>query len=120
MNVSIQGKNVNILTRCEKINGFQEKLQLWCRRVRRENLSNFPSLEEIFDNNPSLCEKIVDHLEILTKLFDGNFKVSELKTSETDYKPLYSFNLDNMSNDEELNLLELYTNRVLYSLKRMA
>jgi len=38
-----------------------------CWRVKKGNYSNFPSLEEIVDNNeslsvmPSICEKIVAH-----------------------------------------------------------
>ena len=41
--VSMQGKNINIFNCCEKLNAFEEKLHLWCRRVKRGNLSNFPN-----------------------------------------------------------------------------
>ena len=33
-NVSMQGKNINILKCREKLNAFKEKLHLWCRRVK--------------------------------------------------------------------------------------
>ena len=75
--VSMQGKNINILKCREKLNAFKEKLYLWWRRVKRSNLSNFSSLEEIVDDDESLipyvCEESVDHLEIPSKLFDRYF-----------------------------------------------
>ena len=54
LSVSMQGKNINILKCCEKLNVFKEKLNLWCRRIKRGNLSNFPSLEEMTDEDESL------------------------------------------------------------------
>lgn len=119
LNISMQGENVNILTCCEKINSFKEKLQLWCRRVRRGNLSNFSSLEEMVDKNecliPSVSNEILDHLEILSKSLDGYFKGGELEISKTWIINPYSFNLDNMSDDDKLkdDILELRTNRIL-------
>ncbi|CAM1323965.1 ZBED8 (predicted) [Pycnogonum litorale] len=119
LSVSLQGKNINILKCCEKLNAFKEKLPLWCRRVKRGNLSNFPTLEEMVDDNesviPSVCEEIVAHLEILSKSFDGYFAAGKLETSEEWIMNPYSFNLDNMSDDGELkeDLIELCTNRVL-------
>ena len=84
--VSMQGKCINILKCREKLNAFKEKLHIWCRRVKRGNLSNFPSLIEIVDDDesliPSVCEEIVDHLEILSKSFHGYFEGRELETSE--------------------------------------
>ena len=60
LSVSVQVKNINMLKYCEKLNAFKEKLHLWCRRVKRGNLSNFPSLEEMTDDDesliPSVCE----------------------------------------------------------------
>lgn len=121
LSVSMQGKNVNILKCCEKLKAFKEKLHLWCRRVKRGNLSNFPSLEEMVDEDesliPSVCEEIVNHLEILSKSFDGYFGGGELETSEEWILNPYSYNLDYtcMSDDEKLkdDLIELRTNRVL-------
>ena len=65
LSVFMQGKNVSILKCREKLNAFKEKLQLWCRRVRRGIFSHFFSLEEIVDDDESLIasvyEEIVDH-----------------------------------------------------------
>ena len=53
--VSMQGKCINILKCGEKLNAFKEKLHIWCRRVKRGNLSNFPSLVEMVDDD--MCVK---------------------------------------------------------------
>ena len=103
LSVSMQGKNISILKCREKLNAFKEKLHLWCRRVKRGNLLNFASLEEMIDDYecliPSVCEEIVDHLEILSKSFDGCFE-EELQTIEEWIINPYSFNLDYMSDEK--------------------
>ena len=119
LSVSMQGKNINILKCYEVLNAFKEKLHLWCRRVKRGNLANFRSLEEVTDEDesliPSVREEIMNHLEILSKSFDGYFGVGELETSEEWIINPYSFNLDYMLDDEKLkdDLIELCTNRFL-------
>ena len=55
LSVSIQGKNINIC--CERLNAFKEKLHLWCR-IKRGNLSNFPSLEEMVGDDESLIPSV--------------------------------------------------------------
>ena len=98
--VSMQGKCINILKCREKLNAFKEKLHIWCRRVKRGNLSNFSSLVEMVDDDESLilsvCEEIVDHLEILSRSFHGYFEGRELETSEKWIINLYFFNLNYM------------------------
>ncbi len=118
LNLSIQGKNINILKWCEKLNAFKEKLSLWHRRVKKGNLSNFPSPKKVVDNGsmiPNVCEEILAHLELLSMFFEGYFAAGELKTSDEWIMNPYSVNLDNMSDDEELkeDLIELRTNRFL-------
>ena len=84
--VSMQGKSINILKYREKLNAFKEKLHICCRQVKRSNLSNFPSLVEMVDDDesliPSVFEEIVDYLEILSKPFHGYFEGRELETSK--------------------------------------
>ena len=67
----MHGINVNILKCREIINALKKKLNLWCRRVEGGNLSNFPLLEEVTDEDdclvPSVREEIMNHLEILSK-----------------------------------------------------
>ena len=56
----------------------------------------------------------MDHLEILSKLFDGYFGGGELEISQKWIINPYFFNLDYMTNDEKLkdDLIELRTNHV--------
>ena len=65
LSVSMQAKNINIIKCCEVLNAFKEKLHLWCWRVKRGNVANFPSLEELTDENefliPSVREEIINH-----------------------------------------------------------
>ena len=58
---------------------------------------------------------MINHLKILSKLFDEYFGVGELETSEEWIINSYSFNLSYMANNEKLkdNLIELCTNRLL-------
>ena len=117
--VSMQGKNINILKFCEVLNAFKEKLHLWCWRVKRGNVVNVPSLEEVTDEDeflvPSVREEIMNYLQILSKLFDGYFWVGKLETSEEWIINPYSFILNYMPDDEKLkdNLIELSTKRFL-------
>ena len=73
------------------------------------------SLEEMSDEDESLIvrEEITNHLEILSKPFNGYFWVEKLETSEEWILSPYSFKLDYMQDDEKLkdNLIELCTNR---------
>ena len=54
--------------------------------MQRGNISNFPSLEEMVDENglilPTVREEIMTHLEMLSKAFRGYFAAGELKISE--------------------------------------
>uniref|UniRef100_UPI00358E7D1C protein FAM200C-like n=1 Tax=Myxine glutinosa TaxID=7769 RepID=UPI00358E7D1C len=119
LSVSLQGKGINILKTCEKLNAFKEKLRLWRQIMERGNLSNFPSLEEMVDDagsiTPTVREEIVAHLEMLSESFDGYFAAGDLKISEEWIMNPYSYNMEKMSNDEELkeDLIDLQTNRAL-------
>lgn len=64
---------------------------------------------------PSVREEIMNHLEILSKSFDGYFKIGELEISEEWIINPYSFNLNHMSDDESLKdeLIELCMDRFL-------
>ena len=119
LSISLQGKGINILKACEKLNSLKEKLHLWRRRIERGRLSNFPSREEMVDDAgsiiPTVREEIVAHLEMLSESFDGYFAAGDLKISEEWIMNPYSYNLEKMSDDEELkeDLIDLRTNRTL-------
>ena len=86
-------------------------------QVKKGNLSNFPLLEEVTDEDkpliPSLRKEIMNHLETLPKLFDEYFWLGVLETSEKMIISPYSFSFDNMSDYISLKdkLIELYQNR---------
>ena len=67
----MQGKYTNILKCCEVPNAFKEMLHPWCRRVKRGNLSNYSTLEEVNDKDESLIssvrEETMNHSEILSR-----------------------------------------------------
>ena len=97
----MQGKSINILKCREKLNAFKEKLHIWCRRVKRGNLSNFSSLVEMVVNDesliPSVCAK---KLWIIWKYYPTHFmdilKEEKSETSEKWIINPYFFNLDYM------------------------
>ena len=68
----MQGRNENLLTSTEKINGFRSKAQLWQEHVKNKNLEMFPLCQKCEGNVniASLSETIQKHLNILEeKLF---------------------------------------------------
>ncbi|KAJ4941484.1 hypothetical protein JOQ06_011363 [Pogonophryne albipinna] len=42
LNIRMQGKNENILTATDKLNGFRSKLRLWQNKVAKKNIEMFP------------------------------------------------------------------------------
>ena len=78
-----QGKGFNILLCCKKLKAFKEEVAMWCRPVKRGNLSNFPSLEEMIDANELIIsivrEEIVAHLQTLSRGFVRYFIPEESK-----------------------------------------
>lgn len=79
----------------------------------------FSFTEEMVDDagsiTPTVREEIVAHLEMLSESFDGYFAAGDLKISEEWIINPYSYNMEKMSNDEELkeDLIDLRTNRAL-------
>ena len=62
----MQGRNENLLTITDKINGFRSKLHLWQHRVEIGNFEIFPFIPKQQNaNNAALCETISKHLKTL-------------------------------------------------------
>ena len=59
LDISIQGKGINIITGIEKISAFTSKLSIWKNRIDCENYANFPKLNEVSISTTSLPERIV-------------------------------------------------------------
>ncbi|XP_061688297.1 SCAN domain-containing protein 3-like [Syngnathoides biaculeatus] len=66
LNARMQGRNENMLTSTDKINGFRSKVQLWRQHVQRGNLDMFTHTQkwQIVDS-AALCETISKHLQNL-------------------------------------------------------
>ena len=121
LSLSLQGRSMNMLNCYEKLNAFKEKLRVWSIRVKRGNLSNFPSLEETVvdkespDLIPCVAAEVVAHLEVLLTSFDKYFDVGKLDSTEEWILDPYSFSLEKMSGDVEFEeeLIDLRSNRAL-------
>ena len=62
----MQGRNKNLLTSTDKINGFCSELYLWQQHVEIRNLEMFPPTQKQQNvNNAALCEIIRKHLKPL-------------------------------------------------------
>lgn len=87
LNISLQGRNTNILTLTDKINGFQGKLALWKRKALTDNYDTFQTLTEILDEDPDcpllIKDQIILHLESLTSRLEEWF--SDLPGDECDW-----------------------------------
>ena len=77
LNISIQGKGINVITGRGKIFAFTSKLSIWKNRIDCKNYANFPKLDEVSTSTTSLPEHIViqikEHLQVLSQLFKGYF-----------------------------------------------
>ena len=74
LNISIQGKGINLITGRETISASTSKLSIW---ENCENYANFPKLKEVSTSTTSLREHIViqikGHLQVLSQSFEGYF-----------------------------------------------
>lgn len=79
-NLSLQGCNVHILKKTEKISAFRKKLQLWKIKINEDYISNcFPLLHQFVTSNEinlswNIKSVFVDHLSELIKKFEKYFE----------------------------------------------
>lgn len=78
LNISLQGRGVNILEAEEKIKSFHAKLALWRRRAVVGSFSNFQKFDELVSQTTvtvaaGVRESITEHLETLNDNFEGYF-----------------------------------------------
>lgn len=86
LNLSIQGRNVNIISATEKIRAFRAKIEIWKGRVGRQNFANFAQLDEVItaavdDVRKKLAVEITEHLTILRDGFQHYFD------NDNEYEP---------------------------------
>lgn len=66
LNTRMQGRNENLLTSTDKIQGFCSKVLLWKQHVESANLEMFPHTQKWQSvNRAALCETICKHLKCL-------------------------------------------------------
>ena len=73
----MQGRNENLLTSTDEINGFRSKVQLWQQHAESGNLEMFPLTNKWQGVNiAALCEVIVKHLKILEQIMSFYFSLA--------------------------------------------
>ena len=118
LNLSLQGKEINMVKASEKLKSFIAKLPLWSRRVQSGNLANFPFLDEILvEGGANLLEnvqlEIVAHMKTLSASFNNYFSPGELNVMETWIIDPFKFNVDTLPDDKSYkeDLIDLKESR---------
>lgn len=121
LNISLQGRGINILDAEEKTTSFQEKLALYGRRVKCENYANFPLFDEIvsLQVKREIDVKVLDcikmHLENLQVTFDGI--IPRTFVVDNWIRNPFTVSLDEISDadDAKDELIELRNNKKISS-----
>ena len=71
----MQGKNSNVFSHADKVDGFKKKLDLWRTRVERGVFDMFPLLCQVMDNSlaTNITPVVVEHLTSLNARFGDYF-----------------------------------------------
>lgn len=105
LSCSIQGRVINMITACDRLRAFKNKLLLWIARIKKDNYANFPSLDEIYTEKrtkptENVMLEICFHLEKLKESFDGYFTPGDLDECDKWIVNPFSFQLENMEDDD--------------------
>lgn len=74
LNKKMQGRNENILTCSDKLQGFKKKLELWQKELRQRSLEMFQRTYQTTTENKQLIVGLAQqHLTLLQKKFDHYF-----------------------------------------------
>ena len=105
-NRSLQGQRIGIISACEKLSGFKEKLQLWIRCIQKKYFVNFPSLQEKLKETASLhrdlVSTIVKHLLLLCTTFNGYFSCGKLQACDYWICNPFKLNLKDINDDSDI------------------
>ena len=100
LNLSLQGKKMNMVKASEKLKSLIAKLPLWSRQVQGGNQANSPVLDEILVEGGASLQRnvmeIVAHMESLSAFFDNYFSPGESNVMETYIMDPYKFNVDKL------------------------
>lgn len=105
MNISMQGRNENILSSTDKVMALLEKIQLWNSKIKEGNLNMFPSISNSKDVVPLICE----HLDVLEKNIEKYFPNIAVETYDWVRNPFirYTSNKLQLSLNEEEELTDI-------------
>ena len=118
LNLSLQGRDMNILRAQEKLNAFLSKLGLWSRRVAAGNFANFSNLDGALLGDKEighLGENIQSHLDMLSASFDRYFSPAATKNTDAGWiQHPFAFPLDGMDDTHagKEELIELKSGEV--------
>ena len=115
LNTRMQGRNENLLTSTDKINGFRSKVQLWQQHVESGNLEMFPLTKKLQDvNTAALCDIIVQHLKTLEEKLSFYFSSAATECLDWVRDPFSSAALGkDLTLQEQEELIELKQDRGL-------
>uniref|UniRef100_A0A670JTK9 Uncharacterized protein n=1 Tax=Podarcis muralis TaxID=64176 RepID=A0A670JTK9_PODMU len=114
LNTRMQGRNENLLTSTDKINGFRAKLQLWHQHVESGNLEMFTLTKQWQGvHTAALCEIIAKHLKTLEGKLSCYFSSVSTECLDWVRDPYSSASVGgkDMTLQEQEELAELRQNR---------
>jgi zinc finger BED domain-containing protein 5/7/8/9 len=112
LNLSLQGEKENMITITGKLKAFDEKLQLWIRQTKKNNIEFLPGVHAS-QNQSKIMNQIYETLQNLLSSFSKYFP--SLDTSQYGWviNPFICHNDVSLSLAEEEKLIELKNDVVL-------
>ena len=112
LNVGMQGTTVTILEAAEKLQAFQNKLELWATRIEKRNFATFSNLDSFSGHDSfvsnNLSEEMSGHLQALKKSFENYFSIGMISAEAWIVRPfttkLSDINDDDLGKDELIEM----------------
>ena len=103
LNVGMQGTTVTILEAAEKLQAFQNKLELWATRIEKRNFATFSNLDSFSGHDSfvstNLIEEMSGHLQALKKSFEDYFSIGMISTEAWIVRP-FTTKLSDIDDDD--------------------
>lgn len=117
LNLSLQGRDSNILKTHDKIAAFKKKLSLWKARISTRILDMFPTLSDYICNNSSIDVDLIicdvgNHLDALSHHFDEYFTNDNIMNFDWIRNP-FDVEMSDLAGRELEELAELSCDRSL-------